>query len=661
MLYVSFPHVTLPFMSNLGSLNEKQKEAIAITEGPLLILAGAGAGKTKTITHRIVEIIKKGVSPHQILAVTFTNKAAREMKGRIYELIEKDSSINLPVSEFSRPFVSTFHSLGVHILRENSATLGIPRHFTIYDRGDSLSAIRGDLKELSLDPKQFEPGKFLSIISRQKGEGVSLPNYEEKGTENYLDRILLSVWQKYEKTLKEDRAYDFDDLLLVTKNFLEKNKDVLKRYQNIWQYIHIDEYQDTNRVQYEIAKLLTGEKKNICVVGDVDQAIYSWRGADFKNIMRFEKDYPEIKTVLLEQNYRSTKTILMAANAVIEKNTLRKDKKLFTLNKVGEKISLYGAYDEKEEAIFVAEKIKSFLKNGGSPKNIAILYRANFQSRVLEEAMLQENIPYQVLGTKFYERKEVKDIISYLRASLDENNLSDFKRIINVPPRGIGKTTLLKIIEGHEMELPLSMKEKIKKVREFLSIIKKISREKKLSEIIIHIIEKSGLKEHFEKEGEIGVERLENMYELAYVSSKYDPYSQEEALDLFLTETSLSSDQDELKEEKNGVCLMTVHAAKGLEFGIVFITGLEEDLFPHSGIEGKRKNLEEKEEERRLFYVALTRAREKLFLTYASVRSIFGSRSINAPSSFLDDIAPEILENELYENNSFSGKVVYLE
>ncbi len=661
MLYVSFPHVTLPFMSNLGSLNEKQKEAIAITEGPLLILAGAGAGKTKTITHRIVEIIKKGVSPHQILAVTFTNKAAREMKGRIYELIEKDSSINLPVSEFSRPFVSTFHSLGVHILRENSATLGIPRHFTIYDRGDSLSAIRGALKELSLDPKQFEPGKFLSIISRQKGEGVSLPNYEEKGTENYLDRILLSVWQKYEKTLKEDRAYDFDDLLLVTKNFLEKNKDVLKRYQNIWQYIHIDEYQDTNRVQYEIAKLLTGEKKNICVVGDVDQAIYSWRGADFKNIMRFEKDYPEIKTVLLEQNYRSTKTILMAANAVIEKNTLRKDKKLFTLNKVGEKISLYGAYDEKEEAIFVAEKIKSFLKNGGSPKNIAILYRANFQSRVLEEAMLQENIPYQVLGTKFYERKEVKDIISYLRASLDENNLSDFKRIINVPPRGIGKTTLLKIIEGHEMELPLSMKEKIKKVREFLSIIKKISREKKLSEIIIHIIEKSGLKEHFEKEGEIGVERLENMYELAYVSSKYDPYSQEEALDLFLTETSLSSDQDELKEEKNGVCLMTVHAAKGLEFGIVFITGLEEDLFPHSGIEGKRKNLEEKEEERRLFYVALTRAREKLFLTYASVRSIFGSRSINAPSSFLDDIAPEILENELYENNSFSGKVVYLE
>ncbi len=647
-------------MSHLKDLNLKQKEAAELIGGPLLILAGAGAGKTKTITHRVLEIIKKGVSPHQILAVTFTNKAAKEMRERIFKLIEEDETINLPISEFARPFISTFHSLGVHILRENSSLLKIPRHFTIYDRSDSISAIRGALKELSLDPKQFEPAKFLSIISKQKGEGISLSHYEEKASENYIDKILLSIWRKYQTTLLNDKAYDFDDLLLVTKNLLKDNDGVRKRYQNIWQYIHIDEYQDTNKVQYEIAKLLTGEKKNICVVGDIDQSIYSWRGADFKNIMRFEKDYPETKTILLEQNYRSSKIILKAANAVIEKNTLRKDKNLFTENEEGEKISLFGAYDENHEASFVAQKIKSLLQSGMKTKDMAILYRANFQSRIMEEIMLKENIPYQVLGTKFYERKEIKDIISYLRASLDENSLNDFRRIINTPPRGVGKTTLLKIIEGHEEQLPSATKEKIFSVRKLLLEIKNMALNKKLSETILFIIEKSGLKKYYEEEKDAGVEKLENMFELISVASKYDSFETQEALDLFLTECALTSDQDDLKEEKEGVRLMTVHAAKGLEFNYCFITGLEEGLFPHEGMGGK-KNLEEKEEERRLFYVALTRARKKLFLTYASVRSQYGQRNMNVPSSFIDDIAPDILENELGENDSFRGKIVYLE
>ncbi|MDO8492877.1 MAG: UvrD-helicase domain-containing protein, partial [bacterium] len=652
---------TLYAMQKPEILNEKQKEAVLHTEGPLLIVAGAGAGKTKTITERILHLIKKGVPPHEILAVTFTNKAAGSMKERVEKLLSNDRSINNPVSNFERPFISTFHSLGVHIIKEQSAHLGRPRHFTIFDRSDSLSSIRKAVKEIGLDPKQFEPNKFLSIISRQKGEGTTLADYETKATDNYLDRILLLIWQKYEKSLSEEKAYDFDDLLLISKNLLEQHKDIRELYQNRWRYIHIDEYQDTNRVQYEMAKLLAEKNKNICVVGDIDQSIYSWRGADFKNLMRFEKDYPETKIVLLEENYRSTKTILEAANSVIEKNVLRPKKNLFTQNVVGEKISLFGAYDEAGEAAYIAQKTQMLIQQGVNPSEIALLYRANFQSRILEEIFLTENIPYQVLGVRFFERREVKDTLSYLRAAMNTEGVVDLKRIINTPARGLGKITILKLFGGQEKELPEKTRKKISDFKNILARIKEKADALKLSETILFVIKESGLEKYFKEMGDDGEERLLNVFELVSVAQKYDFLPPEEAVEKFLTDAALASDQDDLKEEKNGVRLMTVHAAKGLEFDYVFICGLEEDLFPHKHPEGGKKNDEEKEEERRLFYVALTRARKKLFLCYASVRTIFGNRQLNIPSSFLDDISPEILESEFSDDETSHGKILYLE
>jgi DNA helicase-2/ATP-dependent DNA helicase PcrA len=648
-------------MLNTHNLNSEQKKAVETTEGPLLILAGAGAGKTKTITYRILNLIKKGVAPNSILAVTFTNKSASEMRERVIKLIEEDPELNLPISFAERPFVSTFHALGVHIIKREAVHLNLPRHFTIFDRSDSLSAIKDAVKTLSLDPKQFEPAKFLGIISRKKGDGISLQEYETVATDNYLDRLLLSIWQHYEKKLREEKALDFDDLLLKTKNLLRDHKEIRESYQKMWRYIHIDEYQDTNRVQYEIAKLLAGESHNICVVGDIDQSIYSWRGADFKNIMRFEKDYQGTKTILLEQNYRSSKTILKAANMVIEKNTLRKDKNLFTENEEGEKILLHGAYDEVHEAEYIANKASELIASGIEPSEIAVLYRANFQSRILEEKFLGYNLPYQVLGVRFFERKEVREMISYLQAAFSPDSTSDIKRTINTPPRGIGKTTLLKIFASDEKSLPSNTKAKIENYRSMLRRIKDVVFSKPLSEILNFIIEESGLKQYYEEMGSDGEERLENMYELVAVGSKYDMFPCEEAVEKFLTDAALASDQDDLNEKKDGVRLMTVHASKGLEFDYVFISGLEEDLFPHGRPDGGKKNVEESEEERRLFYVAITRARKKLFLTYASIRSMFGNRMINAPSSFIEDLTPEILESEFGETDNYHGKVIYLE
>lgn len=648
-------------MQYLETLNEAQKKAVLKTNGPLLILAGAGAGKTKTITHRILHLLHLGVSPHSILAITFTNKAAREMRDRMNILIKDDSTLNLPISYNERPFLSTFHSLGVHILKENAVRLNLRRHFTIFDRSDSMRAIKNAIKECDLDPKQWEPGRMLNIISRWKGDGVSLSDYQEKATENYLDRTLLIIWQKYEAKLQKEHALDFDDLLLKTYQALRDYENIRKHYHNTWKYIHIDEYQDTNRVQYDIAKLLAGEEKNICVVGDIDQSIYSWRGADFKNIMRFEKDFPEVETILLEKNYRSTKKILRAANEVIAKNTLRKEKNLFTENEEGEKISLFGAYDEGAEAVHIAEKIQELINGGTSPKEIAVLYRANFQSRLLEESCLMYNIPYEVLGVRFFERAEVKDMLSYVRLAIEPESTTDLSRIINVPPRGIGKVTLTKILAGDGEKLPLKVRSEYYLFKKKLEEIRKSLQEKKLSESLHDILLISGMKKHFEEDGSDGEERLANIFELIVVAEKYDSMNPLEAIEQFLTDAALASDQDDMKENRETVKLMTVHAAKGLEFDYVFISGLEEDLFPHAKPDGGKKSVEDSEEERRLFYVALTRARKKLFLSYASVRTIFGSRTINTPSSFLDDIAPDILENELSGGDNFHGRVIYLE
>lgn len=644
--------------SHLRGLNDAQKEAVLKLDGPLLILAGAGAGKTKTITHRILNLIKSGTNPSNILAITFTNKAAKEMRERVEKLLTEDRDVNLPISIYERPFLSTFHALGVHIIRENHTLLGLPRHFAIYDRSESLSSIKNAIKDAGYDPKQFEPSKYLSIISKRKGDGVNLNQFENEDRSSFTDKILFDIWTRYERDLRENKALDFDDLLLKTFTLLKNNNEVLKKYQDMWKYIHIDEYQDTNRIQYDLAKLLAEKTKNICAVGDIDQSIYSWRGADFKNIMRFEKDYPDTKVILLEENYRSTKNILKAANAVISKNTLRKEKNLFTSNEDGEKITVYGAYDEADEARFVSEKSRSLINKGTKASEIAVLYRANFQSRALEEAFLEKSVPYQVLGTRFFERKEVKDVISYLRASLDRESLSDLKRIINTPTRGIGKTTIAKVFAKEK--ITDSTKEKVDSFYRLLDKIENFSKTNSLSETIIFIIKESGMERAYKDGKDEDLERLENIMELASVATKYDLLPKEDALEKFLTETALYSDQDDMEKNENGVRLLTVHSAKGLEFEYVFVTGMEEDLFPHGGFSESKKNLEQSEEERRLFYVAITRAKKKLFLTHTAVRTIFGRKQVNIPSQFLEDIEEELLEGEV-NTGEHRGKVIYLE
>lgn len=630
----------------LENLNPQQQKAVVSTEGPILILAGAGAGKTKTITERIRHLVHKGVAPSTILAITFTNKAAKEMRERIEKGWRDDG----------RPFVSTFHSLGVHILREQSAKVGIKKHFAIFDRDDSKKAVREALLAIGLDPKTHDPAHLMSVISKEKGGGGNTRDYGENGGRGYFAGVVAQVWPEYEKILTRDNALDFDDLLVKTMHLLKNDQAVRQFYQNIWQYIHIDEYQDTNRVQYEISRMLVGENQNICVVGDIDQNIYSWRGADIKNILDFEKDYPEAEVITLEENYRSTKTILEAANAVIEKNKIRRKKNLFTTNSEGEKIGLFGGFDEISEAEFIANKAKEFIKNGHSPGEIAVLYRANFQSRVLEEAFMSRSIPYQLLGTRFFERKEVKDIVSYLRAALNPDSFSDLKRIINAPTRGIGKTTVLKIFSGEESSLPPIMKTKLANFRTLLKEIEKVSKEKKPSETISFIIKASGLENEWKEGGDENRARLENAYELSNFASRYDSEVPEEGVLNFLADAALQSDQDEMRSEEQAVRLMTVHASKGLEFDVVFIAGLEDGLFPHQRINDENISPEDREEERRLFYVALTRARKKVFLSYTETRTIFGRKQVNIPSGFIFDIPETLVETETVDEYSLPRK-----
>ena len=675
---------------HLKELNKEQREAALHMKGPILIVAGAGAGKTKTITHRIVNLIKNGVAPERILAVTFTTKAAKEMRERVIAEIEKNAQMTQEQDNI--PFVSTFHSLGVYIIKENARILGLTKYFTILDESDSTSLVKEALKEIDIDPKMYDPKKIKNIISREKGKFIHLADYTETNSNNTLGKIVAQVWNLYEKKKEKENSLDFDDLLLKATKLLKDNAEIRKIYQEKWEYIHIDEYQDTNEVQYLMSKLLSENNKNICVVGDADQNIYSWRGANLKNILSFEKDYPDAKIVLLEQNYRSTQNILEAANVVIKKNKYRPDKNLFTKNKTGEKISLYEALDENDEADFVATKILEVLDNGvgtifdrslsvrartalplGSSacetplKNtptplseIAILYRANFQSRALEEAMLRYNISYQVLGVKFFERKEIKDTLAYLRAALNRDSLSDVKRIINFPTRGIGKVTLAKIFANDVESLPIKVKIKVNNFYKILEDIGEKIKTSKTSEVIKFVVKKSGIESELSNGTEEDIERLENIKELATLALKYDNLENGGGVEKLLEDASLASDQDsimieEKKETKNAVKLMTVHASKGLEFKYVFITGLEDGLFPH-----QKHNVEaseDSEEERRLFYVALTRAKEKLFLSFTNFRTIFGSRQINAPSEFVSDISAGLLEKEGEKNKI---KTIYI-
>jgi DNA helicase-2/ATP-dependent DNA helicase PcrA len=648
-------------MQYLDSLNEKQKDAVLYTDGPLLIVAGAGAGKTKTITHRIIHLIHQGINPSSILAVTFTNKAAKEMRDRVMEMLtHKEHGTDEYPQHFNTPFISTFHSLGVYIIKENAHLIGLNKHFTIIDENDAMSIIKSIMKNRDIDPKQHEPRKIKSIISKSKGDFITVDTFTNNAN-SAIQSIVAMIWRDYEAQLKKEKALDFDDLLLETVLILKKFPEIKQKYQDRWQYIHIDEYQDTNEVQYEMTKLLVGKNENICVVGDTDQNIYSWRGANIKNMLHFEKDFPSAKIVMLEQNYRSTKNIIEAANSIIKKNQYRVPKTLFTENKNGEDISVCEAHDEQSEGIFVARKIDELLKDN-EPQNIAILYRANFQSRILEEALLNKQIPYQVLGIKFFERKEIKDLLSYIRVAYNKESLSDIKRIINVPARGIGKVTIAKLFANQTNELPKGTQEKINNFYKTIDDIHSYLESHKPSESIKYVIEKSGLKDELSGGTSDEQERLENMMELVTLAIKYDNI--EDGMEKLLEDASLSSDQDTLMQNdgnkssaQNGVKLMTVHASKGLEFKYVFVTGLEQDLFPHSKNGSLSK--EDSEEERRLFYVAITRAREKLFLSYATLRTIFGMKQVNTPSEFIYDIPPHLTTMEQAYSND-RETVVYL-
>lgn len=619
----------------MDELNAAQRQAVEHTDGPLLILAGAGAGKTRVIAYRVRSLVRKGVNPSNILAVTFTNKAAREMRERIQALLTSEPK------EEGFPFIGTFHSFGVSVLRTHGSLMGIPKNFTIFDRSDAERMLKLAVTEAGLSPKEVDMRRIQGAISSQKNLDVSASDYGERA-HGYFEELVALVWGRYQDMLKKEHALDFDDLLQKTVLLLRSHPMVLSQMQERYRYLHIDEYQDINRIQYELARLLAMPSANIAVVGDIDQNIYSWRGADIGHILNFERDFGSATVIRLLENYRSTQTIIDVSNAIIEKNKRRVEKILFTRNEAGERITLVTAGNEVDEASYVALKSRELIQKGSAPRSIAVLFRANFQSRALEEAFLLSGVPYQVIGVRFFERKEIKDLLSYLKAALYPDRISDFKRIVATPPRGIGKVALLKIVEGREAELPSKTRAALLRLRETLSAIRESAHTKRPSETIALALRISGLRDMLDEKNDEDQERIENLKELVTVASKYDAYPPLEGIEKLLEETALASDQDEITEDKNAVRLMTVHAAKGLEFDYVFITGLEDGLFPHAG----REEAPDPEEERRLFYVALTRARRKLYLTYTSVRTIFGSPTVNAPSEFLLDIEDRHYEVE---------------
>ena len=647
-------------MSLMTTLNNEQQRAIETINGPVLIIAGAGSGKTRVITHRIQNLIRKGVAPHAILAITFTNKAAKEMRERVHALLAEDATLNRPVSMNDRPFVSTFHALGVHIIRENAALLGLTRHFTIYDRSDSRRAIKDAMEKCSVDPKQFEPGTVLNLISRAKGDGKTFLEYKDFA-KGYTEEIVAQVWEKYDAILAKEKSLDFDDLLLKAARLLAENKTVRAHYHNVWKYVHIDEYQDTNRVQYQIAKYLIGEEQNICVVGDADQNIYSWRGATIENILNFEKDYPQTTVITLEKNYRSTKTILAAANNVIELNTLRKKKTLYTDNDKGDKITMIASYTELDEARSIADTARDIMEKGTSARQIAVLYRANFQSRAIEEAFIKKNIPYQLVGVRFFERKEIKDILSYIRAALNPESTTDLARIINVPVRGIGKVTVAKIVAGQESTLPSATREKVAQFRRILSDIHAELISKKPSESVRFVIQETGIEKLLRNGDAEDEERLLNIQELVSVAAQYDHLTPEEGIESLLSNAALASDQDDLQKDEDAVKLMTVHASKGLEFEYVFIAGLEQDLFPFKHMDEAEVSQAEEEEERRLFYVALTRAKKKVYLSHTIIRTVYGAQRVNNPSEFIGNIQKDLIDEPSSPQKPSGAKALFID
>ena len=632
-------------MKDLQGLNESQKRAVSHTNGPLLILAGAGSGKTRTIVHRIAALIKNGTPPEKILAVTFTNKAAGEMRERVGKLLNSDLSLSPYDTPKTEPFIGTFHGLSLHIIKTFHARAGLPARFTIYDRQDSTRALKEAITAVGFDPKELEPRRVLSVMGKHKGNAVTVEMFRNEHSFSYIDEAIAEVWEKYAAILKKEKALDFDDILVAAHALLSTGTEVRGFFQNAWEYVHVDEYQDTNRIQYEIIKALTGVKGNIAAVGDADQNIYSWRGASLEHILTFEHDFPGAVVVPLVENYRSTKNIIAAANDAIAKNIRRKEKELFTKNDDGERIAVGGFLNENAEAAFIAGESKRLIHRKERAEDIAVLYRANFQSRALEEAFLKANVPYQVLGTRFFERKEIRDALAYIKLALNPDSAADFARAIVTPVRGIGKVTLAKVVQGKEHELPPKAREKIEIFRQTIRKIGEAAEERTSSDAIRFALRESGLWHLYEHGQSEDTERLENLKELVTVATKYDGMPDGAGIEKLLEEAALQSDQDELSQPKEGVKLMTVHAAKGLEFETVFVAGLEDGLFPH---ERDSDDGVDEEEERRLFYVALTRAKKRVFLTYAATRLVFGTRSLNTASEFITELDQNLVDIVAY-------------
>ena len=639
----------------LNSMNDRQAEAVQTTEGPLLIMAGAGSGKTRVLTHRIAYLIdEKMVNPWNILAITFTNKAAREMKERAYQLNPATQDC----------LIATFHSMCVRILRRDADHIGYNRNFTIVDPSEQRALMKRILKQLNLDPKKWNERTILGTISNAKNDLLDEVAYAAHAGDLYT-QIVAKCYEAYQKELRQSEAVDFDDLIMLTLRLFDQHPDVLTYYQQKFQYIHVDEYQDTNHAQYQLVKLLASRFKNICVVGDADQSIYGWRGADMQNILDFEKDYKEAKVVLLEENYRSTKTILQAANDVIKHNRHRRPKNLWTQNEDGEEIVYYRANDEQDEAVFVAKTIEELSREAGyKHRDFAVLYRTNAQSRTIEEALLKSNIPYTMVGgTKFYSRKEIRDVIAYLNLIANLSDNISFERIINEPKRGIGPGTVEKIRDFAQMQesslLDASANIMLSGIKgkaaqaiwDFANLILDL-RERldqlTITELVEEVLDKTGYMTALTNQGNLESQaRIENIQEFLSVTKNFDENGETvedetgvDTLSRFLNDLALIADTDDGAQETSEVTLMTLHAAKGLEFPVVFLIGMEENVFPLSRA---AEDPDELEEERRLAYVGITRAEKVLFLTNANSRLLFGRTSYNRPTRFINEISSDLL------------------
>ena len=638
-------------MELLKNLNKEQIEAVKTIDGPVLVMAGAGSGKTKVLTTRIAYLIEEGIPSYNILAITFTNKAAAEMRNRVSNLIGDVSS-----------FIGTFHSLGVRIIRENHDILGLPNNFTIIDSDDTNTIIKKLLKEMNLDSKQYSPSYVRNRISFIKNQMLT-DGELDRLFNTPMDKVVVEVYHRYNNKLKTSASVDFDDLLLLPVNLFKERKDILEYYQDKYRYILIDEYQDTNPVQYKLSVMLSNKYKNIFVVGDMNQSIYAFRQADFRNISNFEKDFKGAKVIKLEHNYRSTNNILSAANEVIKHNTERKDLKLFSDNGDGVKIKYMRAYDEKHEIALVIDEIKHLLSEGYKNEDIAILYRTNAQSRAIEDVFLAKGIPYKVFGSYyFYNRKEIKDLISYLRLIYNPHDEISLRRVINTPKRGIGESAIA-AIEERAKQQNISMFDALetRKELEFKEIIEdliKRSESLSLTELIDEVLERSGMKKELESSKALEDEiRLENLMEVKSITASFEERTGSANLGDFLEEVSLIADISNHTEDGDVVTLMTLHSAKGLEFPVVFLVGMEEGLFPHN-MSLMENNLEE---ERRLCYVGITRAKERLYLTNAKRRMLYGKDNMNMPSRFISEIDEKLIEKigPKEENKVIDKKQMY--